>query len=307
MIKISTLVSFALFLIVAPVNAQLIELEENIGQQESKFKDIVKGTEKQIRWHNGVKQKTPYSLVYLHGFSASRQELSPTTEVLADKIGANAFYTRLTGHGRSGQAMTEASVKAWKEDTLEAYEVGRQIGDQVILISASTGGTLATWLQSQESTTKLAANIMVSPNFGVNSSAASILLWPGGLTFAKWINGDERSFTPSNELHALYWTERYPLEAVVPMLELVEEVTELDKSKISIPQLFIYSPQDQVVDVERIEETIEEFKTSRVTAFKFTSSSDPAQHVLSGDACAPESTQDMVNIMESYITKGFKD
>ena len=307
MIKISTLLSLAVFLVVTPVNAQFVELEESIAQQESKFKDIVKGSEKQIRWHKGVKQKSPYALVYLHGFSASRQELTPTTEILADEIAANAFYTRLTGHGRSDQAMAEASVQAWKEDTLQAYEVGRQIGEQVILVSASTGGTLATWLQSQENVTNIATNIMVSPNFGVSSSAASILLWPGGLTFAKWINGDERSFMPRNEKHARYWTERYPLEAVVPMLELVEEVTELDKSEITVPQFFVYSPKDRVVDVERIEETIEEFKNSRVTAFKFTSSSDPAQHVLSGDACAPESTQSMVKIMESYITKGFKD
>ncbi len=295
--------------ILASFDAIVIELNQHLVAKEAPFSDLVKGSEKHIRWHQrGLgeqPQKTPFSIVYLHGFSASRQELSPTTELVADRLGANAFYTRLTGHGRSDDAMGEAKVDAWKNDALEALRIGSQIGDKVILVSTSTGGTLATWLQTQAGSEVIVANIMISPNFGVKSSAAKIINWPLGLTIAKLINGDYNSFTPVSEKHAKFWTERYPLEAVVPMLDLVDEVKDLDKSGIGAPQLIIYSPEDKVVDIEAITDTAKEFSSAQVSVRPFTSSKDHVQHVLSGDACSPESTEDMVNLIAGYVEDDF--
>lgn len=287
------------------VNAAIDTLDQDIVKSESRFTDIVDGAEKNIRWFNNQKRKTEYSIIYLHGFSASRQELTPTTEMVADNIGANVFYTRLTGHGRSDDAMADADVLAWKKDAFEALRIGTQIGHKVIIVSASTGGTLATWLMTQPQAKSLVGNVMISPNFGVKSSAAKIINWPFGLTIAKWISGDYNSFTPVSEKHAKYWTERYPLEAVVPMLDLVDEVDALDKGKIAIPQLFIYSPQDMVVDVDMIKETATQFSSAPVSVYPFTVSKDHVQHVLSGDACSPESTQTMVDLITSYINNGF--
>lgn len=282
------------------------QLEADIAQQEKRFSDIVDGAEKHIRWASKDKQKTPYSIVYIHGFSATRQELSPTTEQVADRIGANAFYTRLRGHGRTDDAMAEPSNEDWKKDTLEALNIGAQIGEQVILISASTGSTLTTWLLSQPESKKVAANIMVSANYGVKSSTAKILTWPMGLTVARWFNGDYVSFTPVSEKHAKYWTERYPLEAVVPMLDLVDEVEEMDKSQFTQPQFLIFSPTDQVIDVDKIKSTAEEFVNAPVTMYPFLVSKDHVQHVLSGDACSPSSTQAMTDLMVRYINNNFK-
>ena len=297
-----TIVSMPL---IATPNDKLVLLEESVAKGESKYTDIVASTEKYIRWHGNTIRKSDYVIIYIHGFSASRMELSPTTELLADKIGANVFYTRLTGHGRSDDAMADATVDAWKQDALESYSIAKQMGKKIILISVSTGGTLATWLQGESAIKNVVANIMISPNFGVKSSSASILLWPGGITLAKWISGDYRSFTPLNEKHARYWTERYPIEAVIPMLRLVKEVGDIEKSKIKIPQLFVYSPRDQVIDVEKIESTMGQYSPDIVSAYRFETSEDPAQHVLAGDACAPKSTEKMVKLLEQYILGGF--
>jgi hypothetical protein len=116
------------------------------------------------------------------------------------------------------------------------------------------------------------------------------------------MNGDYHSFTPQNELHSKYWTERYPYEALVPMVNLVDQVLELDKSTISSPQLIIYSPNDQVVDATQIPETALQFTNAEVTLHPFTSSTDSSQHVLAGDACAPESTNEVVTIISDYLT-----
>ena len=63
-------------------------------------------------------------------------------DMVANSLGANIFYTRLTGHGRTTDAMREASVTAWMQDLAEAFEIGTVIGEEVIILSCSTGGTL---------------------------------------------------------------------------------------------------------------------------------------------------------------------
>lgn len=274
-------------------------LDRYLSDQEAQYEDIVAGTESYVKWFDGA-QKTDISIIYLHGFSASRQEISPVTERLSQQLGANIYYARLTGHGRSDDAMAEASVQKWLADTKQAYKIGRVIGDQVIIVSTSTGGTLATWLISQFSDGVL-ANIMVSPNFGIRSKLAGILRWSWGLTLAKWIEGDYRSFEPISEKHGLYWTERYPTESLVPVVKLVEEINQLDKSLVRIPQMVIYSPKDKVIDPDKVVETMAEFSESEVSMVEFSQSTDPYQHVLAGDACSPESNNEMVKIIADYI------
>ena len=90
------------------------QIDDYLARSEQQFSDIVDGTQKKVRWYQEQSKKTEYAIIYLHGFSASSQEISPTTETLSDKLKANAFYTRLTGHGRSDDAMAEASLDAWK-------------------------------------------------------------------------------------------------------------------------------------------------------------------------------------------------
>ena len=268
--------------------------------EETKFSDLVPGTQRVIRWFDGVK-KTDLSIVYLHGFSASSKEISPTTELLADKLNANIFYSRLTGHGRSEDAMLDGNIEAWLKDTTQAYNIGALIGRNVIIISTSTGGTLATWLSAQPFAKQLLANIMISPNYGIKSKFGRIIKWPWGLTIAKWLNGPYYSFEPLNEVHRRYWTERYPVEAIPPMLQLIDLVEDIDKSVIQIPQLIIYSPDDQVINTAKIEKTITHFTNSPVTVERYNNSIDPAQHVLSGDACSPESTAEVVEMIDTYV------
>ena len=272
-----------------------------IQESESMHTDIVDGAEKHIRWYDKKQVKSKLAFVYIHGFSASRQELSPVTEELADKFSANVFYTRLTGHGRSDDAMAEASTDAWKKDIKDAYNIGRIIGEKVILISTSTGGTLATWLLAQEETEQPFANIMVSPNYAVQSGSAWLFNSSLGLWVAKLINGDYNAFDPISESHAKYWTERYPLEALVPMMSLLSEVESLNKSKVTTPQLIIYSPKDSVIKPEKVIEVSNEFINSDLTLTPFTQSTDPYQHVLAGKACSPESSERMINLLADYV------
>lgn len=284
----------------AATQTNLPELEAAISAAESNFTDIVPGAEKSIRWFKSV-QQTELAIVYLHGFSASAREISPVTEQLADALGANVFYTRLTGHGRSDDAMATASVDRWLADTRQAYEIGQAIGKRVVVISVSTGGTLAAWLATQPFAKDMLANIMLSPNFGIKSRSGEIVRWPWGFALAKFMSGPYREFTPQSELHKKYWTERYPIEAVVPLVKLVDLVRALDFSQVTTPHLLIYSPNDRVIRVDRVQEFAAKLSSAAVQQVPFLESTDPYQHVLAGDACSASSNSSMLSLIENYL------
>jgi len=88
------------------------DLDQYLTAAEARFSDITPGTEKTIVWAGEVGRRTPLSIVYLHGFSATRQETVPLPAQVAARLQANLFATRFTGHGRSGAAMLEGSVNA---------------------------------------------------------------------------------------------------------------------------------------------------------------------------------------------------
>src|SRR6187401_2191659 len=62
------------------------ELEQYVAQQESKHK-IRPDCEAQIVWDDTTKQKTEYSVVYLHGFSGTQMEGNPTHRRFAKEFG----------------------------------------------------------------------------------------------------------------------------------------------------------------------------------------------------------------------------
>ena len=276
-------------------------VDSYLRETESSFEDIVEGAEKLVRWHNNEKRQTDLSLIYLHGFSASRQEISPVTENLADQLGANVYYARLQGHGRSSDAMAEGSVVGWKNEARHAVKVAQLIGKKVILISTSTGSTLSAWLATQDVASDLSASIMVSPNFGHKSRSTAIMRWSWGLQLAKWISGPYYSFEPQNEYHSQFWTERYPLEALVPMIHLVDEVNDLDAASITLPHMIVYSPDDKVVDVPSTLEFVKRMDNAAVTLSPFSGSEDPGQHLLAGKACSPSTTDKLVKTIKDYI------
>ena len=84
------------------------QLDSMLAQDEASADSrwgLIDGTEKRILWYGEPATVTPFSVVYLHGFSATRQEVAPAAEHVAAAIGANLFETRLTAHGRQKAAL----------------------------------------------------------------------------------------------------------------------------------------------------------------------------------------------------------
>jgi esterase/lipase len=279
------------------------EVEAYLAARERHEPGITPGAERAVRWAGGVPDRTRLALVYLHGYSATRQEVFPLAERVAASLGANLFHPRLTGHGRDGAAMLEGSVAAWQQDALEALAIGRVIGERVVLLSTSTGGTLSTWLASRQADATLAALVMISPNFAPRDRTLYLLDWPLlGPALLAWLGDDYRSWQPHNARHARYWTWSYPYQAMPELVRLMKEVERIDKSAIRVPTLMIYSPLDQVIDPAAVAAAYAEWGGERKRLVVFERSSDPSQHVLAGDILSPGSTDEMARLISDYVS-----
>lgn len=278
------------------------DLDSYLQQKEAALGDVFEGFEKQILWANEDKRRTEQSIVFIHGFSASRFELSPLVEDLGDSLGANVYFTRLAGHGQPGHAMASASVNDWIYDGLEAIEIGRRIGDNVIIISNSTGSTIAAWICAHpDLAANVAANVMLSPNFGPKDDNARVLLWPWGKQIAQLIEGKERSWEPANEKHGKYWTTSYPTSALVNMMGLVDLLQETNLQTTTVPTQIIYSDKDTVVDPDQIKAGFERLGSPYKRLIAFNDSEDPSNHILAGDVMSPSTTDSVRQLIEEFI------
>ncbi len=264
-----------------------------LAKVEAGFDDIRDQSEKHVIWAGAAEVKTPVSVVYFHGFSASAHEIRPVPDDLAKALGANLVYTRFQGHGRDGDAMGDATVKGWMADAVEALAVGRAVGEQVILVTTSTGGTLAALaLHAPELQGNVAGVVFVSPNFGVNNPAAALLTMPGVRVWGPVVAGATQSFEPLNAAQGAHWTTSYPTIAAVPMAAAVKEAVGLDYAQVRIPALFYYADVDEVVSAAKTDKIMEGWggAVTRVTP-ALTDADDPMSHVIAGDIMSPAQTE----------------
>lgn len=285
-----------------PPDADADALEAWLAASEARHPDVVPGAEKSIVWAHADRRRTALSIVYLHGFTATRQEVAPLCDRLAAALGANLHYTRLTGHGRAPAALGEAGAEDWLRDAAEALAIGRALGERVIIVGTSTGGTLALWLAQRAEADDIAAQILISPNLGPHDERATLLAGPWGYQLQRLLIGEEYRWQPANERQAKYWTWRYPARALVPMMALVKMVRGSPLETITVPTLVIHSPRDTVVSPARIEAAYERLGAAYKRIVKIEDSEDRAHHVLAGDILAPGGTDALLTTMLAFLS-----
>lgn len=278
------------------------DVEAWITGKEQQFSDIRPGDGKRILWAGEKGRKTPLSIVYVHGFSGSPAEIRPVPDEVARALGANLFFTRLAGHGRDGAAMAEASAEDWLFDMAEAMAIGRRLGDRVIVIGTSTGGTLAALAAGDPQLNEgLAGTVLVSPNFGLHAPAQWLLDAPFIESWGDMVAGETRAFTPLNADHARHWTTEYPTAALYPMARLIRAARAADHEQARTPALFLYAPADQVIDPARIPPVIAAWGgPTQVERREMQGDDDPYAHVVAGDILSPGQTEETIRIITDW-------
>lgn len=276
-------------------------LEQYIASNESKHK-VKPDNEARIIWFDSTKKKTEYSVIYLHGFSASQEEGDPVHIDFAKKFGCNLYLSRLADHGidTTEQLLNFTSDRFW-ESSKEALAIGKAIGEKVIVMSTSTGGTTALVLAA-DFPDDVHALINMSPNLAINDPNAWILNNHWGLQIARMVVGSNYNDVHFDSVRQKYWNGKYRMEATVQLQEMIESKMNKETfSKVLCPSLTLYyykneQEQDPTVKVSAMLEMNKELGTPE--SFKQTVAiPDAGAHVIgsyltSKDLKSVESTID---------------
>ena len=281
---------------------QLDLLPQWLQANESKLGNVVPGAEKQILWATpDHPQQTDIAVLYLHGFSATRREISPVPERVAQALNANVYLTRLPGHGRGSEAMTNATASDWIDGAWESWQIAAKLGRKVVVIAVSTGAPLDVWLLHQPGVRdRTLANIYVSPNFAVNNKASFLLAWPWSKYWVPLIIGKQYSWEPKDELQARYWTTSYGVQVLSQLQALLNWADKQDYAAMQVPILFIHNHKDKVVDpraADRVFAAWGGFK-KHVEVF---ASDDVNNHVIVGDIMHPENNEVVVQNILAFL------
>ncbi len=263
---------------------------------------LVDGTEKRIRWFS-ERTRTRYSVVYFHGFSATRQETAPLAELVADALGANLFETRLRGHGRQREGLTNVRAEDWLQDAAEALAIARQLGERTIIIGTSTGATLAAAMLTEPAMQSVDTLVMLSPNFAPRNDGAAWLTRPAGPLLAELMVGETRSWEPHNEAQGLYWTTSYPMSAAVEMMRLVDLANRRLPATIAQRLLLLYSPDDVVISPDAAVAVYEATESPQKAMLEIRNPGDPSHHVLAGDVLSATKTGQLAAQIVEFISR----
>lgn len=262
---------------------------------------LIDDTGKRIRWQVAG-ERTEFAIVYLHGFSATRRELTPTIEIVADALGANLFETRLTGHGRSRDALVNVRAEDWLDDAAEALAIGLELGDSVIVVGTSTGATLAVAMLDHPLMQHVTDLVLLSPNFALRDGMSRLLTMPAGPQLANALIGPMRSFETHSELHARYWSTTYPTSALVEMMRLVDYANRNRPGVIDAHLLMLLSPDDKVISPDAGKAFLDGVDARSKELVEVTDSDDPNSHMLAGDILSPSTTERVADDIVRFIT-----
>lgn len=271
---------------------------------ESAHNDLKDGVAKQVIWANpGTRAVTEWSVVYLHGFSTSRQEISPVCEKVAQAMGANLYFNRFKGHGHiTPDPMAQVDLDDWMEDTAEALAIGSRIGNKVLLIGSSHGALLALWAAHHYPDSPIGALVLLAPNFAPSDKRARLLLQPWARQIIPSIMGPRNS-EPQNSSHAYFWHLRYPIEALFPLMAQVDYMDRLDLSTIPHPVLMFYAEDDQIVQSPLIIKRFAGLKNPHNRLQLVEGCGDRNQHTLAGDILSPATTTSVVDAILAYVVE----
>jgi alpha-beta hydrolase superfamily lysophospholipase len=184
----------------------------------------------------------------------------------------------------------------------EAVEVGKAIGDNILLMGTSTGAALVLRYMDVAPlvNSSVRSLILLSPNYKVAAFGAEILGNKFGRSLARILVGSHREFAPENELHGDRWTTKYRSEALHELLLVTLSARGVPLENLKIPVLTVYTKNDEVVSVAEIEKRAADFRDPRSVSIDW---QEGQRHLLASDTFHPEKVESLVNLMSDWVSK----
>lgn len=299
-----------------PIIPKIENLQDWISRIES-TQSIRNGLETRINFAHKTVQKTEFSILYLHGFGSSVNETSPLTSIIAKTIKANVIYQRLDKHGISLAPLAYLTAESWYYNALQGLSIANKLGENVIVLSCSTGGTLSLLLSARHtSAQEISHQVLLSPNCGprpgftlklfLHPPLVPILEAVSGLTPTK--DGSNKSkhitFTSISALQSQNCSLRVPVKTLTTMMQLVQLIWTIKKTQphwYKIPTSIIACPNDRKVLFQKTKTFFKKYNPP-CTLELFTDTTSQDSHVLAGDIYSAHTTQTIAEIILSLLS-----
>jgi len=258
------------------LNLDIEEVEAFIEAKDLEVDDLKPGTQSKIIWNDKIlKNKTEYVVVYLHGFSATGEEGGDVHEDFAAHFGANLYVPRLYDSGRETiETFKNLTPVQMMDSAKEAITIGKLLGDKIILMSCSTGGTYSAYLAAHHK--DIHSLFMYSPNIDLEDASSNAILQPWGATIMKMILGSDYYIIDNyNEEQKIYWNEKYHSDGIIALKYLIHQTMKNEIfEKITQPTFVSYFYKDEeikddVVATDRIDDFYDQISTSENLKTKF--------------------------------------
>ena len=274
------------------VPAALDSLQPWVEAKEQAVGNVRLDNESKIIFYDSIPQKTAYSVVYLHGFTASGKEGDPVHQMVANALGANLYIPRLYGHGlEEEEPMLNFNNEGFWESGKEALEIAKRLGEKVIILATSHGGALGLTLADDPQVSALA---LFGPNIKVYEPKAILLSKPWGLQISRLVKGGNYHFMQTDkEEKKKYWTTKSRLEAATHMQKFLDlKMRRSTFKKIKLPVFLGYyykndSLQDKVVSVSAMLKMFDQLGTADSLKHKV-AFDDIEDHVLTASLSTDE-------------------
>jgi pimeloyl-ACP methyl ester carboxylesterase len=250
---------------IATLNIQ--NIEQYVYEKEAAVKNMKPNNEAEIIWANDSRKiKTKYCFVYLPGFGASKAEGEPIHREIAKRYSMNLYLARLEKQGIiEKEPFLDLKENKLVESAKEAVLIGKTLGEKVIIVSTSTGGTLAFYLAAKDP--DIASIIAYSPNVELADPMSNLLTGPWGLQLSRtflWSN--YRGFE-ANDTIKKWWINEYRIEGLITLKSLlIHTMTDDIFKAITQPVYMSYYyknevKKDQIISIPRVKETFELLET----------------------------------------------
>jgi len=139
----------------------------------------------------------------------------------------------------------------------------------------------------------------------VSKAAGSALLtMPFARQLVPLLVGEYREWEPHNRDHGVYWTNRYPNLALLPMAASVAAAGDIAFESLAVPAFFVFSDADQVVDASVTRKVASRWG-GEVALFPVDVEppNDPYSHVIAGDILSPTLTAPLVEATRDWLVE----
>ncbi|MCH2023909.1 MAG: alpha/beta hydrolase [Saprospiraceae bacterium] len=241
-------------------NYSINNIDEIVSNKESSILNIKPNNEAEIIWANDSNHiQTRYCFVYLPGFGASKGEGEPIHREIAERYGMNLFLARLDKQGiYEEEPFIDLKEEMLVESAKEAIEIGKILGEQVIIVCTSTGATLGFYLAANDP--DIASIIAYSPNFDLADPMSDLLTGPWGLQLARIVLSSKYRSFEANDTIKKWWINKYRIEGLIALKSLLNcTMTNENFRSINQPIYIGYyykneNEKDKIISIPRIKE-----------------------------------------------------